>query len=440
MLDQCTITVPNGPLVKPEIFTDENFEIDGWLQFHAVLNNNHRQWHKDGPIRTGKWKFDLFGDRVLRFRTTHVGTRKDPCRQVIDQIELNLAKIAHGHNAIPISHERELCGLLILVRHVLSGVLVDPTKASTLIPGLVKNSGTHWSKIEIGTHIEDPGKTLFRLMRRMRSTRARNLEFLKNTVRLNGTNVMMKVYDKTAAMIAKKHGKKNLRPSTNHPITRLELELTNNKTTSLLPLPDGTPALIRKDDGKLFLEGFTLEHLKLTHRDYFSDIKGIFHAGKKPGDGEQAGLASLLAAVHLRSEMPVDDLLDLYVELGMRDRKKPRTEEEEKEARQRARRDMRARIELFLEASSSVTAEELLSDDAYRRQPIIAVEGAYGVGDMYIHKHKIDSIWEFAHDPHADRRINEVYMVKNPTHFDPITEFTWWSYTVPTKPKKHRGQ
>ena len=47
MLDQCIITVPNGPLVKPEIFTDEKFEIDGWLQFYAVNNSNRREFNKE---------------------------------------------------------------------------------------------------------------------------------------------------------------------------------------------------------------------------------------------------------------------------------------------------------------------------------------------------------------------------------------------------------
>jgi hypothetical protein len=320
---------------------------------------------------------------------------------------------------------------LILVRHVLSGVLVDPSKASRLIPGLVKASHSHWRKIEIGAHIEDPGQTVFKLMRRMRSTRARKPEFLSNTVRLNGTNVMMKVYDKTAAMIAKKYGRDNLRPSTNHPITRFEVELTKHKAASLVPLPDGTPALVRKEGDKVFLEAFTLEHLKLTHRDYFSDLKGIYHAPKKPGEGDQAGMAAVLAAVHLRSEMPVEELVDLYAELGMRDRKKLRSSGEEKKAKIRARQDMRNLIESFLEQSSTLSAEELLSDEAYHSQPIIGVEGRYGVGDFYVGHYGIESIWEFAHDPLADRQIQEVYMSRESTRFHPVTGRPWWG-TLPS--------
>lgn len=427
MLDQCTITVPNGPLVKPEIFTDENFEIDGWLQFYAAGDSSNRKRHRDGYSHNGSRWFDLFGPRFLRFRTRHAGTRREPHRQVIDQIELNLAKIAHGHNAIPIRHERELCGLLILVRHLLGGVLVDRTKASTLIPGLVKRSRSHWKKIEIGMQIEDPGRTVYRQMQRMRSTRARKLEFFDNTVRLKGTNVLIKAYDKATELVAKKQSSKmNLRPSTDQPITRLEVELTNKKAASLLPLPDGTQPLVRKDDSKWSLEGFTLDHLKLTLRDYLSDLKGVYHAAKKPGEGEKAGMAAVLAAVHLRSEMPVDHLLDLYVELGMRDRRKPRTAEQEREAKARARRDMRAMVERFLEASSTLTAEELFSDEAFRRQPIIDLEGRSGFGDLYVAQHGIKSIWEFAHDPNADRQIEEVYMSHGGTHFDPVSELVWW--------------
>lgn len=427
MLDQCIITVPNGPLVKTEIFTDEHFRIDGWLEFYAVSNSNNRKRHRDGPIHNRKWNFDLFGDRVLRFQTRHVGTSQEPYRQVINRIELNLAKIAHGHNAIPIRHEQELCGLLILARHALSGVLVDPTKASMLIPGLIKNSHTHWSKIEIGMQIKDPGQTVFNLMRRARSTRARSLEFLKNTARHTGTNVTMKAYDKFAAMIAKKHGKMNMQASIDHPITRLEIELKNKKTASISCLPDGTPALIRKEDKKVFLEGFTLEHLKLTHRDYFSDLKSIFHAQKKPGEGEKAGMASLLAAIHLRSGIPVVELADLYADLGMRNRKKPRFSDEEVVAKKRARQDMRNLIERFVEESSTLSAVDLLSDEAYRSQPIIGVDGCYGSGEYYIQHHGINSIWDFAHDPYADRQIQEVYMSRNTAQFDPVASLEWWS-------------
>ncbi len=429
MLDQCIITVPNGPLVKPEIFADEHFKIDGWLEFHAVSNSSHRKWHRDGHLISGKWNFDLFGPRFLRFRTKHVGTRKDPYRQVIDQIELNLAKIAHGHNAIPIRHEQELCGLLILVRHVLSKVLVDPAKASMLIPGLVKNSLSHWSKIEIGAHIEDPGQTVFKLMHRMRSTRARKLEFFDNTVRLKGTNVILKVYDKPVEMVAKKQAaKKDLRPSTGEPITRLEVELTNKKAATFNFLPEDQRPLIRQEDKKQYLEGFTLEQLKAIHRDYFSELEGVYHARKKPGDGDQAGMAAVLAAVHLRSGMPVEHLLDVYVELGMRDKKKPQTHEEEKKAKIRARQDMRNLIERFLEDSSTLTAEELLSDEAFRSQPIIGVDGRYGSGEYYIQHYGIKSIWEFAHDPHADRQIKEVYMAHNSKRIHPVTELTWWTW------------
>jgi len=429
MLDQCIITVPNGPLVKPEIFTDEHFKIDDWLEFHAVSNSNNRRWHRDGPLRSGKWNFDLFGDRELRFRTKHVSTRKDEYRQVIDRIELNLAKIAHGHNAIPIRHEQELCGLLILVRHVLSGVLVDPSKASILIPGLVKDSGSHWSKIEIGMHIKDPGRSVYNLMQRMRSTRARKLEFFDNTVRLKGTNVILKVYDKAVEMVAKKQAaKRDLHPSTDDPITRLEVELTNKKAASFHFLPEDQRPLIRQEDNKQYLEGFTLEQLKAIHRDYFSELKGVYHSRKKLGEGDQAGMAAVLAAVHLRTGIPVEHLLDIYVELGMRDKKKPHTHDEETKAKKRARRDIRVLIERFLEESSTLTADELFSDKAYRSQPIIGVENCYGAGKFYIGHYGISSIWEFSNDPHADRQIQDVYMAHNSKRIRPVTELTWWTW------------
>ena len=428
MLDQCIITVPNGPLVKPEIFTDEKFEIDDWLQFAAVNDGTYRLFHQDGPTTTRKNSFDLFGRRVLHFRTKHVGTREKPFHQVIDQIELNLAKVAHGHNAIPLWHPLELCGLLILVRHVLRGVLVNPEEASTLIPGLVHGCGTHWSKIEIGMHIKDPGQAVYRLMSRMRSEYARKLQFFDNTWRLKGTNVIIKVYDKPTEMVAKKIStKKKLQPSTDHPITRLEVELWGRKAASFGFLPEGQRPLTRMEDGKAFLEGFTLEQLRAIHRYYFSELKGIYHAPKKPGGGDAAGMAAVLAAVHLRSGMPVDELVGLYAELGMRDRKETRPKDKEEEARKRAQREMRSMIERYLEESSTLTADELLSDAAFRSQPIIGVKDAYGAGDMFIHHYGIDSIWDFANDPHADRQIKDVYMGMGSKVFTPtISLEEWW--------------
>lgn len=428
MLDQCIITVPNGPLVKPEIFTDEKFEIDGWLQFPDVNDSNHRKRHPDGPIHTRKHSFDLFGPRVLRFNTRHVGTRKDPYQQVIARIELNLAKVAHGHNAIPLWHPLELCGLLILVRHVLRGVLVNPEEASTLIPGLVHGCGTHWSKIEIGMHIKDPGKTVYQLMSRRRSKFARKPEIFDNTVRLKGTNVIIKAYDKPTEMVAKKISTKaNLEPSTAHPITRLEVELWGRKAASFGFLPEEQRPLTRMEDRKAYLEGFTLEQLRAIFRYYVSELKGIYHAPKEPGGGDAAGMAAVLAAVHLRSGMPVDELVGLYAELGMRDRKETRPTDKEEEARKRARSDMRSMIERHLEESSTLTADELLSDAAFRSQPIIGVKGRYGAGDMFIHHYGIDSIWDFANDPHADRQIKDVYMAESSEVFTPsLSMEEWW--------------
>lgn len=440
MLDQCIITVPNGPLVKPQIFTDEKFEIDGWLQFYAVNNSNRREFNKEGPVHKGAWTFELFGPRVVRFRTRHVGTRKDPFCQVIDQIDLNLAKVAHGHNAIPIWHQQELCGLLILVRHVLRGVLVNPDEASTLIPGLVNNSRANWSKLEIGAHYKDQGRNIFEAMKRMRSPYARKCESFDNTNRLKGTNVLIKAYDKPTQMVAKKSSTMaNLEPSTDHPITKLEVELWGRKAASFGFLPEDQRPLIRMDDGKAYLEGFTLEQLLAIFRHYFSTLKAVYHKPKKPGGGDAAGMAAVLAAVHLRSGMPVDELVGLYAELGMRDRKETRPKDKEEEARKRAQREMRSMIERYLEESSTLTADELLSDAAFRSQPIIGVKGRYGFGDMFIKHYDIDSIWDFANDPHADRQIKDVYMGMGSKVFTPtISLEEWWREIRRYTPRRHK--
>jgi chromosome segregation and condensation protein ScpB len=69
---------------------------------------------------------------------------------------------------------------------------------------------------------------------------------------------------------------------------------------------------------------------------------------------------------------------------------------------------MRNKIERNIEKSSMLTADELLSDSANRNQPIIDVKGTYGVGELFVQHYGIDSIRDFAIDPHADRQIKEV--------------------------------
>jgi hypothetical protein len=84
-------------------------------------------------------------------------------------------------------------------------------------------------------------------------------------------------------------------------------------------------------------------------------------------------------------------------------------------------------IERYLEESSTLTADELLSDANFCSQPIIGVKGAYGAGDMFIQHYGIDSIWDFANDPHADRQIKDVYTAESSEVFTPsLSMKEWW--------------
>lgn len=434
MLDQSIITIPNGPLVKPEIFTDDDFKIDGWLQFHASNPGSNRKRQKGGEmLHTGKGWFDLFGDRFLRFYTEPMNPgSRDLARRVIHKIELNPSKIVHGHNGIPITDERRFCAVLILIRHILRGVLVDPSKASSLIPGLIEDCHTHWSKIEIAMHIRDPQQAVFKLMDRMRSPRIRSgPEHLENTTRLKGTNVKIKAYDKIPQMVDKKIARRrDLRPSTDDPITRLEIELKGAKTAAFNFLDSDARPLLERHGEKQFLKGFSLPSLQAIHRHYFSELKAIYHAKKSDVDGDIAGIAAMIAATHLRWHTPVDELLDLYVELGRRKGKapypKPGSKDEAKK-KVAARKSMRALVERFLEESSTLTAAELLSDHAYKIQPFVNVEGRYGAGELFTQHYGLDSIWDFARDPAADRQIQDVYLFQGPAPFQPVTEPTWWT-------------
>jgi hypothetical protein len=286
---------------------------------------------------------------------------------------------------------------------------INPDEASTLIPGLVRSCRTNWCKIEIGSHIKDPDRTVYRLMSQMRSPHARKMEPFGNSKRLKGTNVIIKAYDKTTEMVAKKYSTRaNLDPSTDDPITRLEVELWGKKVANFSFLLEEQRPLTRLEDGKTYLEGFTLDQLRAIFRYYFSELKALYHAPKMPGGGDAAGMAAVLAAVHLRMGMPIEELCILYTERGMRARKKSRTKDEEEKALKRAHGDMRNKIERNIEKSSMLTADELLSDSANRNQPIIDVKGTYGVGELFVQHYGIDSIRDFAIDPHADRQIKEV--------------------------------
>jgi hypothetical protein len=61
------------------------------------------------------------------------------------------------------------------------------------------------------------------------------------------------------------------------------------------------------------------------------------------------------------------------------------------------------------------------------QHPSSGVKGTYGFGDIFIQHYGIDSIWNFANDPHADRQIKDVYMARSPEVFTPtISLKEWW--------------
>ena len=97
---------------------------------------------------------------------------------------------------------------------------------------------------------------------------------------------------------------------------------------------------------------------------------------------------------------------------------------------------MRNMIEGYLEESSTLKAEELLSDEAYRSGPTVGVKGKYGSVKIFLGGCGIDSIRDLAWDTDADRQIEEVYTARNPKVvtpavagpkvFTPVATIEWW--------------
>jgi hypothetical protein len=412
MLDQCIIKLSTPIRVKPEIFGNAQFKIDDWLAFtNADEGLRHRKSSDDREPRYHSW-YDIFADRALRVYTRSrlpgSENRKD---QVVYQIDINPGKILWGHNGRPLQDDRELCFALMVARHALRGILLDPSQASHLIPGLVDRSTSHWHKIEIAMNLRDPGHVVLDLMERMRTPRIRSKAlYFDHTTCLKGTAVEMKAYDKLEHMKDKHKNKKGDLEVGDDPVTRLELVLKKEKAAHFDFLPEEERPRIKMIRGKPRLGGFNLDHLKAAHRDYFSDLKGIYHASRGEEDKNNAGFGALLAAIALRWDIPVPEILDLYLTVGKRS----------------SIGSMRDDIERFTSQSSVVTAEELLSDEAYSNQPIVTVRGLGGC-DFYVQHYGDDTIYNDDFDEGADRSIREVYMASRATSkLDPSTVQTWW--------------
>ena len=406
MLDQCSISLRHEIPVNPEIFTNPHFLIHDFLHFStASPRSKRRRVEEETETKTSGY-FEIYADRALAVHTRQ-SELGGSTHQVISRIDLNPGKILRGHNGRPVTTDLEVCRVLTVVRHVLSGIVLNPADAVKLIPGIDEKNSSHWHHVEIAMNLRDPGQRVHKQMHQMRSPhiRRKSMHFEDHTTCLKGEKIDLKAYDKLKQMQSK-HTKRGLEDVAD-PITRLEVVLKLNKFPGAFDfLPEAERPHTSNLDHKQRLLSFNLDHLKAAHRHYFSDLKGIYHAAKDVSDRSTAGFGATLAAISMRWQLPVPEILDLYRQTSG---KAPGSIES-------TCREMRKQIERFLAESSIVTAEELLSDEAYRKQPPVDVKGLAGHAASYA-KH-------FALD--LDFDICKAYSSKRSgSKLDPDTSLAW---------------
>ncbi len=182
----------------------------------------------------------------------------------------------------------------------------------------------------------------------------------------------------------------------------MEVVLKNIKTTDFRFMPQSERPSVKTIEGKQKLVAFNLDQLKAVHRHYFSGLKAVYHAATKDGDRNNAGFGAVLAAIAQKWDILVPEMLDVYRQTARKS--------------ESASRAMRGEIERFIAESSVITAEELLSDEAYLSQPAVVVEGVTGC-EFYARRHNLLS---------ADPDILACYSAKRTgLMVDPVTTMPW---------------
>ena len=402
MLDQSVIRVLDGPLVRSEVFTDDDFKINDFLPIRNLTNNKKVQTKDHVTFISHSTSVEILPEKALKIYTRSPdGGPPGPKRQRIYEIHLNPSKILWGHNGGTIQSDREMALALTVVRHILGGVLVKPDQASRLIPGLAARGTSYWQSIEVAMNLGDPKGAVWTHMQQMRTSKIRkNAHYYENTVCLKGTGLELKCYDKTAHLKGKKRGR--VPGDCDDRVTRLEVVLKNIKTTDFRFMPQSERPSVKTIEGKQKLVAFNLDQLKAVHRHYFAGLKAVYHAATKDGDKNNAGFGAVLAAIALKWDIPVHEMLELYQQTAGKS--------------DSASRAMRGQIERFLDESSELTAEELLSDEAYQSQPAVVMEGVTGC-EFYARRHGILS---------ADADILKCYSSeRSRRRVDPVTTMPW---------------
>lgn len=416
MIDQCIIQVTEDRVqIKPELVSDdrEDLLLDGWLPLLRQRVDRDAKHAPGETLRRSHSHFEIFADNALKVHTrSRAATRPDQATQFVYKIEINLRKILHGSNGVPIQNPEELCAALQVAKHAMSLLLVTPSSSDSLIPGIRTNGFSHWGDIEIALDIPDPGHAVRRQMRTMKTKRITKeaIPYPDSTI-LNGTNLELKAYDKIK-QLQRRYGKKeNQVTSSVDEITRLELKLKTARFLSEDLKGLSHSLKISKFGKRKHLTGFTWNDLKKIHLAYFQNVKGVYHRPAEEGSGSIEGQAAVLAFLATEFEIPLDRIRFAIENYG------GRTAIDKRGSSRKVERKM---LE-FIENQSILTAADLLSDEAYRNPPICAVSGLEGARFYFEHYGYEEIFRDVA-------KIRAVYGCDiDPNYFIPHTsKDEWW--------------
>lgn len=425
MLDQCIIRVVGDRVqVKPDIISSNDFLLDGWLKCQRSSRDHDA---KHAPQEMGlryHSSFEIFADRALVVHTRSRESKSpDRTKQYVSKIEFNPSKILHGQNGITISDSRSLCAAITIMRHAMAHLLVNPDDVSTLIPGLTKRKSSFWYELEIALDIKDPDSAILKQVQYMQSPYIRNPSVVyPESVYLNGTSLKLKAYDKIEER-GKRFGKKsNKVQSSADNITRLEVELRNGT------IPNGFPdhrSTIRLTEihGHKRLTGFTWEDLRAIHRTYFGGIKGVYHAKTDKSCGYNTGIAAAMAAIAKDHNIPTREFRQALEQYGGKSKE--------------SSRDTEKKMLKFMEHTSEIEADTILSDEAYEHPPLTAVSDLEGCR-FYVELYGLDHILG------TSDKVLDVYTQNTDTNvFTPVvTDHKYWlpsAFTALVQPTSTGG-
>jgi hypothetical protein len=275
-------------------------------------------------------------------------------------IDFNPGVCLYGHNGAALSLTEFLHALAILVTH-LKPLLGTPDDWIDLVPGLRPRGVAYWDYLELFLQRPDPDGTL---LAGFRNTQRKNgqtpIRHWSESMVIGGkrSDLLFGIYRKAVEMVAKDKLLHEQMESYQH-ILRLEVRLKGDKLVHYL----GNERNVEEIDGVPRLVRFYPQDPVSGHRTSFSDLHGVFGSSEpletlKPND-QLTPLGRLLARAALdpRTSHTFQELLaHIRFYTG-------------------ASTDTMGKIRnagiALLENLSTISKDELFSDEAYRIQPSV---------------------------------------------------------------------